>query len=64
MFHNGYNSYISDVFHKSKSQIFEIPKTSIIELRSITQALLLKVDALETAYVNDAKIINYFSFSK
>lgn len=58
MFYNGDNSYLSDVFDKSKSQLSEIPKTSIIELRSITQTLLQRVDALETAHINDTKVIN------
>lgn len=39
-------------------QLSEIPKTSIIEIRSITQTHPQRVDAFDTSHVNDTKVIN------
>lgn len=61
MFYNGYNSYLFSCFWQIKVATFRDSKNidyQVTFYHSNTATLLQRVDAIETAQVNDTKVIN------
>jgi hypothetical protein len=57
IFCNGDDTYLSEVFDKSKTKPTDIPKSSVIEPRSSIQALLERVSEPEKTGSTQAKTI-------